>query len=296
MPELPEVETTVRGLARVLDGQRIASVQARRPDLAPGPAGRPRPAADRRARHRPRPPRQIRPDRHRPRRHFGLPSRHVGPLAGRSERDREARPFHHRDRRRSPASRSTTRAGSARSTSCRPTISTAGRRSRRSAPNRSTSTPRTSAPAQRPQGRDQASAARPGIVAGLGNIYVCEALYPRRDPSGARRRIAVARTSEAPGAGDPRRACRSDRGRRVDARAISSAPTASSAISPKRSRSTIARASHAAAAGRSGELSRAAARPSIVRNASIAVSVDLGGLRGRGAPLRCEPAGRAVFH
>jgi formamidopyrimidine-DNA glycosylase len=33
MPELPEVETTVRGLARVLDGRRIASVQARRPDL-----------------------------------------------------------------------------------------------------------------------------------------------------------------------------------------------------------------------------------------------------------------------
>jgi formamidopyrimidine-DNA glycosylase len=33
MPELPEVETTVRGLARVLDGRRIATVEARRPDL-----------------------------------------------------------------------------------------------------------------------------------------------------------------------------------------------------------------------------------------------------------------------
>ena len=33
MPELPEVETTVRGLARVLDGRRIASIEARRPDL-----------------------------------------------------------------------------------------------------------------------------------------------------------------------------------------------------------------------------------------------------------------------
>ena len=33
MPELPEVETTVRGLARVLAGRRIASVEARRPDL-----------------------------------------------------------------------------------------------------------------------------------------------------------------------------------------------------------------------------------------------------------------------
>src|SRR5579859_1955957 len=33
MPELPEVETTIRGLARVLQGQRIARVEARRPDL-----------------------------------------------------------------------------------------------------------------------------------------------------------------------------------------------------------------------------------------------------------------------
>jgi len=33
MPELPEVETTVRGLERVLRGRRVASVEARRPDL-----------------------------------------------------------------------------------------------------------------------------------------------------------------------------------------------------------------------------------------------------------------------
>ncbi len=33
MPELPEVETTVRGLAKVLQGRRLASVEARRPDL-----------------------------------------------------------------------------------------------------------------------------------------------------------------------------------------------------------------------------------------------------------------------
>jgi formamidopyrimidine-DNA glycosylase len=33
MPELPEVETTVRGLATVLQGRRIRSVEARRPDL-----------------------------------------------------------------------------------------------------------------------------------------------------------------------------------------------------------------------------------------------------------------------
>ncbi|MEO7634471.1 MAG: bifunctional DNA-formamidopyrimidine glycosylase/DNA-(apurinic or apyrimidinic site) lyase [Sphingomicrobium sp.] len=33
MPELPEVETTVRGLAAVLDGRRIVAVEARRPAL-----------------------------------------------------------------------------------------------------------------------------------------------------------------------------------------------------------------------------------------------------------------------
>lgn len=33
MPELPEVETTVRGLARYLDGARIARIEARRADL-----------------------------------------------------------------------------------------------------------------------------------------------------------------------------------------------------------------------------------------------------------------------
>jgi formamidopyrimidine-DNA glycosylase len=33
MPELPEVETTVRGLERVLLGRRISQVEARRPDL-----------------------------------------------------------------------------------------------------------------------------------------------------------------------------------------------------------------------------------------------------------------------
>ena len=33
MPELPEVETTVRGLERVLDGRRIARVELRRADL-----------------------------------------------------------------------------------------------------------------------------------------------------------------------------------------------------------------------------------------------------------------------
>jgi len=40
MPELPEVETTCRGLASVFEGRRLARVQVRRPDLRiPFPAG-----------------------------------------------------------------------------------------------------------------------------------------------------------------------------------------------------------------------------------------------------------------
>jgi formamidopyrimidine-DNA glycosylase len=40
MPELPEVETTVRGLAAVLDGRRLVRVEPRRPDLRrPFPEG-----------------------------------------------------------------------------------------------------------------------------------------------------------------------------------------------------------------------------------------------------------------
>ncbi len=40
MPELPEVETTVRGLARLLDGERIEAVRQHRPDMRfPFPPG-----------------------------------------------------------------------------------------------------------------------------------------------------------------------------------------------------------------------------------------------------------------
>ena len=40
MPELPEVETTVRGLARYLDGARIERVALNRPDMRfPFPQG-----------------------------------------------------------------------------------------------------------------------------------------------------------------------------------------------------------------------------------------------------------------
>ena len=128
MPELPEVETTVRGLERVLEGRRLARVEPRRLDLRRAFPRRPRPAADRRHGDRPRPPRQIRADRHRPRRHLGVPPRHVGPLADRSRRARQARPSAARDRRRAAAGAQRRRAASARSTWSRPTRSANGRR------------------------------------------------------------------------------------------------------------------------------------------------------------------------
>ena len=76
------------------------------------------------------------------------------------------------------ASRSTIRGGSGRSTSCRRTGSTSGRRSRRSGPSRSGWTSATFTSAL--SGRIAAIKLLLGdqrIVAGLGNIYVCEALY-----------------------------------------------------------------------------------------------------------------------
>ena len=103
------------------------------------------------------------------------------------------------------------------------------------------------------------------IVAGLGNIYVCEALFraridPRKAAGGS-----VSREARRAGGGDPGGARRGDRGGRVDACATSPSPTASSAISPSSSTSMGARASRAAAgaAARSSGSSRAAARPSI---------------------------------
>ncbi len=135
--------------------------------------------------------------------------------------------------------------------------------------------------------------ARPADHRGARQYLCLRGALPRRHPPEAGRRFGLARTVEAAGAGNPRRARRSDRRRRLDACATSPVPTASSAISPRASRSTTAKASLRAAAGRSGESSRAAARPSTARTASVDLE---GGFRVGDAPLRCEPVGRAVFH
>ena len=86
------------------------------------------------------------------------------------------------------------------------------------------------------------------IVAGLGNIYACEALFraridPRK-PAGKVSRPKLDALAEA----IPAVLEEAIRGRRLDACAISPRPTASSAISPSSSTSMTARASRAAAA------------------------------------------------
>ena len=84
------------------------------------------------------------------------------------------------------------------------------------------------------------------IVAGLGNIYVCEALFRARHRSAQAGRQGHAPGARAAGAGDPRGARAGDRRRRLDACATTPSPTASSATSPAASTSTTAKASRAA--------------------------------------------------
>ena len=114
-----------------------------------------------------------------------------------------------------------------------------------------------------------------GVVAGLGNIYVCEALHrarlsPKRSARRRSRRKAGAPNERAAAAGRRHQggARRRDQGRRLVAARPSPAPTASSAISSTISASTTARASPArrrAAAASSSASCRPAARPSSAR-------------------------------
>ena len=130
---------------------------------------------------------------------------------------------------------------------------------------------------RRPRRAAQGGARRPAVIAGLGNIYVCEALWraglsprARRRHAGARRRQADAAAGAA-GGGGARRHRRRDRGGRLVACATMCRRTASSGSSSTASPSMTARASRAqaaAAAARSGASCSPAAPPSIARPAS----------------------------
>ena len=114
------------------------------------------------------------------------------------------------------------------------------------------------------------------VVAGLGNIYVCEALQPRASVAQAprfdhrREKRRAERTRGRARRCDQGGAQRRDQGRRLVACAIIAAPTASSAISSIRSASMTAKARNvrrAAARARSGGSCRPAARRFSVRSA-----------------------------
>ena len=182
----------------------------------------------------------------------GLPPRHVGPLADRSGRGSRSTIISCSRPTRARGSRSTIRGASARSIWCRPSelaalaaVRGARARAARGRPPRICR--------RRLAGRSapiKLLLLDQRIVAGLGNIYVCEALHPRRHPSDAGRRIDLARAAEAAGAGDPRRARRSDRGGRLDAARLRRARRRTRLFLRRASRSTTARASRAPAAGR----------------------------------------------
>ena len=186
-------------------------------------------------------PRQIRAHRHRPRGHARLSPGHVRTLADRSERDAKHDHFIiETDEGRRLALNDARRFGSL--DSFKPTNSANGRHSRRSVPSRSTSTPSESeAPAGGPKSADQAAASRPAHHRRSRQYLRLRSAVSRRNPSGAGRRQHFPREAEEARSSHPRRTCRSDRCRRLDAEAILHLPTASSAISPKASPSMTGR-------------------------------------------------------
>ena len=115
------------------------------------------------------------------------------------------------------------------------------------------------------------------IVAGLGNIYVCEALYRAGIDPRARGRVDVAGQARAAGRRDPGRC--STRRSRPAARALRDFASPDGELgyfSKQLRRLRPRRRAVRGAAARSGESSRAAARPSTARAASaeLHVSVD----------------------
>ena len=193
MPELPEVETVRRGLALRMSGRQIVRAELRRPDLR-----RPFPPDLAERLHGARigelfPARQVHPGRTRRQRHSAAASRHVRP--DRRRRGRRCRPEkrdhvvltagrRHRGalqrcpplRRRSTISCAAGRWGASAAGGARPRAAGSGLRRRLS-----------EAEALSPASLTPIKSALldQKIVAGLRNIYVCEALYragisPRR--------------------------------------------------------------------------------------------------------------------
>ena len=229
------------------------------------------PAADGGNGHRAWKARQIRADRYRSRRYIDLSPRHVRALAGRSGRPRKARPFRDRDRRRPRlALNDARRFGSldlwpTADIDAYPAFAALG--------------PEPLGPGLTAEHLDAAFDGRIApvkallldqrIVAGLGNIYVCEALFLSR--------ISPKRAAgRSPGLGSKGwwsrfARCCARRSRRAGRRcAITRDPTANSVISPSSSTSTDGRVCRATAAAESSSaMPMAGVRPSGAPSASV---------------------------
>ena len=93
-PNFPKSKPPCAALSAVLDGETLAEVVPRRADLRwPMPADLRQRMTGARVTGTVAP-RQIRADSHRPRRHVDIPPGHVGPLAYRPRKHRQARSFH----------------------------------------------------------------------------------------------------------------------------------------------------------------------------------------------------------
>ena len=245
--------------------------------------------------HRASAPRQIWADRHRSRRHAGLPSRHVGPLAGRPERDSASTTI---------SSSRPTRGGGVALNDARRFGSLDLVRDRRA--RRLAAVQGAWARAVRPRrARAQAAAGRPHRARSSCCCSTSGSSPGSATSMCARRCTAPASTRKRAGG-----SISLERLQRlvpaihdVLAEAIAAGGSTLARFRQPRRRARLfleelrglrpRRASRAPAAGRSSGSSRAAARPSIARDASVDLQRHLSvGERA----LRCEPLGRAVFH
>ena len=231
MPELPEVETVMRGLQARLEGRALRARGGAPAGSALAAARRPGAAADRRAGHRVPPARQIHPDAAGRRLIGAAASRHVRPHgagAGAAERSRRCTSTWCWKPTTAGASASSIRAASARSTWC---ATDAGGRSTGCWPAWGRSRWRTrftppvlSAALAGKRTPIKAALLDQKVVAGLGNIYVCEALFRARHLAAAAGRTpcrARARARLVPAI--KATLTRGDRGRRIVAAGLRAA-------------------------------------------------------------------------
>ena len=262
----------MRGLQSRLEGRRIVSRRRASPRPALGAAARPGAAADRRARHRLPPARQIHPDAAGRRRFGAAASRHVGPHGARPRCGRNQPTLHEHlvletddgwrlgfvdPRRFGSVDLVPTAQEDAHRLLAELGPEPLERRSRRPA-----CRPRWPASARRSRPRCWTRRSSPGWATSM-SARRCSA--PRSVPLRSAHTVP-GRARGAAGAGDPGHAARGDRRGRVLACATTCSRTASWAISSTPGRSMAARASPASAARASRRARASAASRSRARS------------------------------